>query len=159
MLALLGPVEAKLSVLISGSFVHREEFHCSKIVKICISLVGLFPRWTFLTGLTPKIPAVGRWKYIDKLILTCCTPTSAVWDIILYWLQYWLFFVVNLLSTRITALFCYLDKWHLNDFCIYNYKKNWKHFTCLLFVLAFCNFCFWTLGQRRINTARNTLTL
>ena len=58
MLALLEPAEAKLSI-ISGSLARREEFNCSAIVKICISLVGLFPRRIFLTGLTPKIPGVG----------------------------------------------------------------------------------------------------
>ena len=30
------------------------------------------------TGLIPKICGVGIRKYVDKLILMCCTPTSAV---------------------------------------------------------------------------------
>ena len=73
-----GAGTSNIVAIIRGYLVRKAEFHCGRIVKICISLLGLFPLRNVLSGLTPKVPGVGSRKYVDKLILKCCTSTSAV---------------------------------------------------------------------------------
>ena len=133
MLAFWGQRQAILSV-ISGSLARSAGFRCSRIVKMCRTLLGLFPQRNVFNWTDTRDPRCWKPKICWQIDLNMLYFNFCCWDIILYWLLYWLFLVVNLLLLRTSIYFVILtdDIWMTSALKIK--PKNWKHFSCLLFL-------------------------